>query len=389
MSETPSGGRRFRVMRVVTASYVVPWHLGNTLKRMPNDFETYVVGQGVSANRDAYPGVSWIDLDLDRKVSIGRDLWALVQLCRIFLSVRPDIVHSIMPKSGLLTALAGFLCRVPVRMHTFTGQVWATRTGLAQWVYYLLDRTVHALNTLCLTDSPSQSRFLFDHGFACHRQPLPVLAHGSLSGVDLARFDPEALKSRAKELRRELGLSETDFIFAYIARKSRDKGALDLLMAFENLAASNPMLRLVFVGPDESAGEVAALLRGEVLARSVINIGQVSNHEVFLALSDVLCLPSYREGFGTIVIDAAAMGVPAIGTSIPGLVDAIEDGKTGMLVPAGDVSAIAEAMHKVVEQPELLAAMGDQARRRTVDFFSADVVYEALSKTYQELSQQF
>jgi len=120
-----------RVVRIVTASYVVPWHLANTLKRIAADFEVTVVGQGVSAYRDTWPDIRWIDLDLNRKVSLWSDLRALFSLCRIFLAIEPDIVHSIMPKAGLLSALAGFLCRVPVRMHTFTGQVWATRGGLA------------------------------------------------------------------------------------------------------------------------------------------------------------------------------------------------------------------------------------------------------------------
>jgi len=388
MTESKNGNRTLRVMRIVTASYVVPWHLGNTLKRMPKDFETYVVGQGVSAYRETYPGVRWIDLDLDRKVSILRDVWALVQLCLIVLLVLPDIVHSIMPKSGLLTALAGFMCRIPVRMHTFTGQVWATRTGLFRRIYYLLDRIVHALNTLCLTDSPSQSRFLYNHGFAHRAQPLPILANGSLSGVDLARFDPESLKDQATELRRELRVQESEFVFSYIARKSRDKGAFDLLQAFENVARENSGVRLLFVGPDESAGEVDVLVQRPVLARSVINVGQVSNHEAYLALSDVLCLPSYREGFGTIVIDAAAMGVPTIGTRIPGLIDAIEDGQTGILVPAGNVRALVETMKSVVSQPAKLLVMREQARQRTAKLFSADVVYSSLRNTYRGLAQR-
>lgn len=388
MPENKSGNRTLRVMRIVTASYVVPWHLGNTLKRMPKDFETYVVGQGVSAYRETYPRVHWIDLDLDRKVSILRDVWALVRLCRIFLLVRPDIVHSIMPKSGLLTALAGFICRVPVRMHTFTGQVWATRKGLFRRIYYLVDRIVHALNTLCLTDSPSQSKFLYANGFTHRAQPLPVLANGSLSGVDLERFDSASLKDQVAELRRELGVQDSEFVFAYIARKSRDKGAFDLLQAFEMVVKENSGVRLLFVGPDESAGEINVLLQRPVLARSVINVGQVSNHEVYLALSDVLCLPSYREGFGTIVIDAAAMGVPTIGTRIPGLIDAVEDGQTGMLVPAGNVDALVETMKSVLSQPEKLLAMREQARQRTAKLFSADVVYSALRETYSGLVQR-
>lgn len=377
--------RKKRVLRIVTASYVVPWHLGNTLKRMPEDFDTYVVGQDVSNNSKNYPNVNWIDLDLDRKISLIRDLLAFIKLFQIFFKIRPDIVHSIMPKAGLFAAVIGFFFRVPVRLHTFTGQVWATRSGPSHKLYYFLDRFINALNTLCLTDSPSQSKFLFDHGFNYHSQPLPVLANGSLSGVDLSRFDPQTLGGPAAEMRQRLGLQQGDFVFTYIARKSRDKGALDLLRAFEVLAEKNHHVRLVFVGPDESEGEVEKLLGRKILQRLVVNVGQVRNHEVYLALSDVLCLPSYREGFGTIVIDAAAMGVPTIGTRIPGLVDAIEDGRTGYLVNVGDVKALAEMMHKVVSQPEELAAMRKRARRRTVELYSADVLYMALRNMYRQL----
>jgi len=372
-----------RVVRIVTASYVVPWHLANTLKRIAADFEVTVVGQGVSAYRDTWPDIRWIDLDLNRKVSLWSDLRALFSLCRIFLAIKPDIVHSIMPKAGLLSALAGFLCRVPVRMHTFTGQVWATRGGLARAIYYVMDRLINALNTVCLTDSPSQSDFLRQHGFSYEGGPLPVLSKGSLSGVDLARFDRSALSPRADELRSQLGLRESDFVFAFIARKTRDKGAIDLLRAFAKIAATAANARLLFVGPDESDGEIGKILGADkALAKAVLEIGQVENHELYLAISNVLCLPSHREGFGTIVIDAAALGVPAIGSRIPGLVDAIEDGRTGVLFPEGDIDALADSMRDFLEHPGRYEQMGVNASRRVAESFSADVLYDALKTLY-------
>jgi len=378
---------KLKVVRIVTASYVVPWHLANTLQRIAADFEVTVVGQGVSAYRDSYPGIRWIDLDLNRKVSLLSDLRALFALCRIFIAIKPDIVHSIMPKAGLLSALAGFLCRVPVRMHTFTGQVWATRQGMARHFYYLIDRLINSLNTVCLTDSPSQSAFLREHGFFYKGGALPVLSKGSLSGVDLARFDRSTVSPRADELRSQLGLCESDFVFAFIARKTRDKGAIDMLRAFAKIAATATNARLLFVGPDESDGEIAKILGADkVLSKAVLEIGQVENHELYLAISDVLCLPSHREGFGTIVIDAAALGVPAVGSRIPGLVDAIEDGHTGVLFPEGDIDALADCMRDFLEHPGQYEQMRVNASRRVAESFSADVLYGALKDMYLELA---
>jgi glycosyltransferase involved in cell wall biosynthesis len=387
MDQSETSIPKLKVVRVVTASYVVPWHLANTLKRMPADFEVCVVGHDVSSCRDSYPDVKWVDIHLDRKINLVSDLLALFVLCRFFISYKPDIVHSIMPKAGLLTAIAGFICRVPVRIHTFTGQVWATKTGPARMFYYWLDRLINSLNTICLTDSPSQSAFLHAHKISSAGRALAVLLKGSLSGVDVARFNLPALTEQAGHLRMQLGLNETNFVFAFIARKTRDKGAIDVLRAFAAVSKDHQNARLLFVGPDESGGEIGDLSKSDPeLFNNVIDVGQVENHELYLAISDVLCLPSHREGFGTIVIDAAAMGVPAIGSNIPGLVDSIEDGQTGLLFPVGDVEALAGIMVEFLENPGKYEKMRRSAKARVDEFFAADLLYDAMKTLYLELA---
>lgn len=378
---------KLKVVRVVTASYVVPWHLANTLKRMPDDFEVCVVGQGVSSCKELYPHVKWVDINIDRQLNPVADMLALFALCRFLLVYKPDIVHSIMPKAGLLTAIAGFFCRVPIRIHTFTGQVWATEFGLARTLYYAADKLINALNTICLTDSPSQSAFLYEHKIACEGRPLPVLSKGSLSGVDIARFDKQTLADQADQLRDSLKINKSDFVFAFIARKSQDKGSIDVLKAFARVSDIHPNAKLLFVGPDESDGEIERLRKSAPgMFNNVIDVGQVGNHEVYLAATNVLCLPSYREGFGTIVIDAAAVGVPTIGSNISGLRDSIEDGKTGQLFPAGDVGALTQIMLDTIEDPKKYQEMGAAARARVDAFFTADLLYSSLKALYMKLA---
>jgi glycosyltransferase involved in cell wall biosynthesis len=378
---------KLKVVRVVTASYVVPWHLANTLRRMPEDFEVCVVGKGVSSCKELYPDVKWVDINIDRQLNPVADMLALFALCRFLLVYKPDILHSIMPKSGLLSSIAGFFCRVPIRIHTFTGQVWATEFGRARTLYYAADKLINALNTICLTDSPSQSAFLFEHKIACDGQPLPVLLKGSLSGVDITRFDKQALANQADQLRDSLGINKSDFVFAFIARKSQDKGSIDVLKAFAQVSNIHPNAKLLFVGPDESGGEIECLRKFDpCMFNNVIDIGLVDNHEVYLAATNILCLPSYREGFGTIVIDAAALGVPTIGSNISGLRDSIEDGKTGQLFPAGDISALTRIMLDTIEYPEKYQEMGIAARARVVAFFTANLLYSALKTLYMQLA---
>lgn len=378
---------KLKLVRVVTASYVVPWHLANTLNRASADFEVCVVGQDVSSCKNLYPDIRWVDIDLERKVSFFSDLRALLTLCRFFIAYKPDIVHSIMPKAGLLTAIAGLICLVPVRIHTFTGQVWATKKGVLRMFYYWLDRLINLLNTMCLTDSPSQSEFLRMHSISNAGRALPVLSKGSLSGVDVERFNLTELVGKSAHLQVQLGLNESDFVFTYIARKTSDKGAVDVLKAFSVVCKSYPNAKLLFVGPDESDGVIESLLKVDSqIFHNVLSVGEVKKHELYLAISDVLCLPSYREGFGTIVIDAAALGVPAIGSNIPGLIDSIEDGKTGRLFPVGNISALAGVMVDFLQNPDQLKRMGLQAKERIHKFFTADMLYEELRALYFKLA---
>lgn len=375
---------KLRVVRIVTASYVVPWHLNNTLRRIPADFEVCVVGQDVSQNKDSYPNVKFVDININRKSSLILDGLALIALCRFFLSYKPDIVHSIMPKAGLLAALAGFICRVPIRIHTFTGQTWVAREGLARYFYYMLDRLINSLNTVCLTDSFSQSAFLLDNKISHSGRPLPVLSRGSLSGVDVARFNLSSLAEAANQLRASLNLGKEHFVFAFVARKTRGKGAIDMLKAFFSVSVVSRNARLLFVGPDED-GEIERLHKANPeLFVNVIDVGHVSNHEVYLAITDVLCLPSYREGFGSIVIDAAAMGVPTIGSCIPGLIDSVVDKQTGMLFSAGNLDEMVKLMLAFVEDPQMRQTMGSCAKARVDEFFTADRLYAALKEFYLE-----
>lgn len=379
-TRTEPAQRRLRVIRVVTASFVVSWHLDNSLKRLPQDFEVTVVGQGVSAYRDSYPGIRWIDLDLNRKVAPLSDLRALFALCRIFISIKPDIVHSIMPKAGLLTAIAGFLCRVPVRMHTFTGQIWATKQGLMRRIYYLVDRLINALDTQCMTDSPSQSAFLLGQGIGRRGKALPVLSRGSLSGVDMDRFHPDA--AARQRVRAALGIPETAIVFLYLGRLNRDKGIPELAAAFA--ALDDAEAHLVLAGPDEEDVVPQAKERLHACRSRVHFTGFVRHPEEYFAAADVFCLASHREGFGSVVIEAAACGVPAIGTRIPGLVDAIDDGVTGMLFPVGDVTLLAGCMKELLADPEQRRRLGECAMRRVHESFDADVLYRSLKTAYRE-----
>jgi glycosyltransferase involved in cell wall biosynthesis len=322
-----------------------------------------------------------IPIGIERKIKPLVDLGALWRLWRLFRRRGFGLVHSVSPKAGLLAMLAALLAGVPVRVHTFTGQVWATRKGIARLILRRLDWLLGILTTRPLVDSSSQRDFLV------LEKVLPmgkarVLAHGSISGVDTQRFQPNK-KARA-EIRGRYNIDPKDIVFLCVGRLNTDKGILDLAHAFAGLADEYRGIHLMLVGPDEE--DVADTVRKICVScvERLHLVGQTDRPEEYMAAADVFCLPSYREGFGSVIIEAAAAGVPAIGSRIYGITDAVEEGRTGFLHEPRDVQGIAELMQRYLQDPSLRQRMGEAARHRARKLYAQEEVTDALMAFYAE-----
>ena len=372
-----------RVLRVATVPFFVLHHLRAQIEdTLAAGHEVIVAasdGEGAEELR-RMPGIRFVGVDIPREISFFRDLRALFALLRVVRETRPDILHSTTPKAGLLGALAGWLAGVPVRLHTFTGQAWATRSGPVRWIARFCDWVVVKLNTRCYADSESQRRFMVEQG-VCREGEVGVLGTGSLAGVDLRRFNRELLFPRKASLRERYGVPEGARVLCFVGRIARDKGVFELIEAFRRVKAEIPSAVLLMVGPEESA---------EPIPRdpAIRVVGYDPNPENFLAISELLCLPSYREGFGNVVIEAGALGVPAVGTKIPGLVDAIVDGVTGTLVPARDADALAKAILRLLRDDALRKRMGEAARARAEAQFDSKRVNGLVLEEYRRLLPQ-
>lgn len=321
------------------------------------------------------------DIPIERRPSPLHDFRSLFELYRTFKRNRFDVVHSVTPKGGLLAMTAAALARVPVRIHTFTGQVWANRSGLRRRFLKAMDAWLAAMATHTLVDSESQRAFLLREGVVSARKSS-VLSHGSISGVDIERFRPDA--TLRAEMRSRQDLAPSAVVFLYLGRLKREKGVLDLAAAFAEVALDHDNACLVIVGPDED--KIETRIRrfcGQCISRVRFH-GYTDNPEKWLAAGDVLCLPSYREGFGSSIIEAAAAGLPAIGSRIYGIVDAIEEGKTGLLHQPGDRDELADKMKLLLEDNELRRSLGAAARERARRYYSKETVTAALLGFYEQ-----
>ena len=378
---------------VSTVPEVLVWFMGPHIRALSQHYDVTMVTNGSTGSRSEVDLLSsllgehvhYLGLKIVREVSVLDDLSTLIALWRLFRREKFQIVHSITPKAGLLAMVASLLAGVPVRIHWFTGQVWATRKGFGRWLLKVLDRLLAACATHLLADSLAQRKFLIQEGIVCPTQ-VTVLGEGSVCGVDTVRFQPNRVSDT--KTRAGLGIADTAIVVLYLGRLTIDKGIPELASAFLVAAQRCANLHLILVGPDEGGMRVLVAHVISTVVERVHFVGLTTEPEVFMAAANFLVLPSYREGFGTSVIEAAACGIPTIGSQIYGLTDAIVDGETGLLVPVGDVAAMADAMIRLAIDQDFRFALGRQAFARVNRDFRQEVLTDALLAYYESCLKQ-
>ena len=330
--------------------------------------------------------VNYADISIERKISPLKDIISLLKLISFFTLNQFTLVQSITPKAGLLSMLAAWICRVPIRVHVFTGQVWITKSGFSRFYLKSFDRLISALATSLLADSLSQRQFLVAEKVV-KAQDIQVLGNGSICGVDTFRFKPnEEVK---KKIRSQLGIPVEAIVALFMGRLKIDKGVLDLARAF---GASHPELTnlyVVFVGPDEESLSNQILELANPKSNQVRFVGSVNNPEDFFAAADFLCLPSYREGFGLVTIEAAAVGIPTLASRIYGITDAIVDEVTGILHEPGDLAGIAEGLRLMTTHPKNRQLMGEAAQKRALELFPTSRIVSAQLSYYHSLIHNY
>ena len=316
-----------------------------------------------------------------RPIAPLSDIKALWVLYLRFKKEHPMAVHTITSKAGLLGMLAAWLARVPVRVHSFTGQVWVTRMGFMRWLLKAADKCTAAMATDVLVDSPSQRDFLIEQDVVTAER-VSVLGAGSICGVNTERFsNNESVREIVR--RHELGTAFDSVVCLYLGRLNRDKGVLDLASAFSQIAEKYPKAELWVVGPDEADyfQQMQALL--DNAASQVKRVGFTSTPERFMQAADLFCLPSYREGFGSSVIEAGACEVPSLVSRIYGLTDAVVEDQTGWMHKAGDVQELLKQLDRLLDNPTELTVKG-KAARQYVETFLEEIVTDEMFQFYQK-----
>ena len=374
---------RKKIIRTSTVSTSLNTFCRGTLRRLAQTYDVVAVSTPDDelhemAQRE---GVRVVGVAMRRPISPLHDLRSLLRLIRVFRRERPDMVHSITPKAGLLSMIAAWVCRVPVRLHTFTGLVFPTAAGLKQKILILTDRITCACATHIVPEGEGVKNDLINYGIT--RKPLRVLGYGNVRGVDMQHYSrtPEVMAAAQPIMRSGV------FTFVFVGRVVRDKGINELVQAFARLNAQESATRLILVGRfEDNLDPVSPQTRQTIEQNDSIEaVGSQADVRPWLAASDALVFPSYREGFPNVVLEAGAMGLPSIVTDINGSREIIVEGKNGVIVPPRDARALLQAMTQFVQNPQATQAMAANARKMIASRFEKSFVEQCLIDYYKEI----
>lgn len=364
---------RKKICFVVAIPMTAHAFLKGHIKALSERYDIYIVAN-IRSEEDVQ-GLSisgWQKIDIERGISLTKDFRSVWQLANYFKKMKFDAIHSVTPKAGLVTALAGKLAGIKHRTHIFTGQVWATKTGLMRWLLKSLDKVIAKCDNHILVDGKSQRDFLIKEGVLKEGKAL-VFCKGSISGVDSVKFHPDLVAR--KEERAKIGIEDGKLTYIFLGRLNRDKGIGELYEAYNRLAAEVEDVFLLLVGMDEE-GYIDKLSNYPHI-KAGVNFhfyGITQSPERVLNAGDIFVLPTYREGFGTSVLEAASIGLPCISSDAYGVQDAFIENETGLRCRVGDAESLYQCMKRMHDNPKMVTQMGRNSRERVLrDFNGIDL----------------
>ena len=371
-----------KIIRTVT----VPQSIGffeEVMIRMKEDgYQTVVVtsqGKELEDFKQRNPLEKTIEVPMERHISLTKDMKSLWQMVKVLRKEKPHVVHSMTPKAGLITMVAGWLTGVPVRIHTFTGLVWPTVVGVKRKILMATDWITCACATHIIPEGQGVLDDLKNHKVC--RKPMKVLGYGNVRGVDMERFNPARFADVKKD--------ESKFRFVFVGRIVGDKGINELVEAFVRINQEHPNTQLTLVGKYESNLDPIKPETLKVIEDNpcIDACGPRYDDDLLMEYmkSDCFVMPSYREGFPNTVMEAGAMGLPSIVTDINGSREIVIHGENGIIVPSKDTDALYEAMKQMVEDASARERMAVNARHLIDSRFEKSFVQRCLIKFYEEI----
>jgi glycosyltransferase involved in cell wall biosynthesis len=302
---------------------------------------------------------------------------------------RPLIIHSHTPKAGILAMLASKITNIPIRLHTVAGLPLMEEKGSKKKLLELIEKLTYSFSTFVFTNSNGLYKYIIENNYVS-KNKLKVIGNGSSNGVDINYFSPTSVSVKEKEkLKLSLGILENDFTFVFVGRIVADKGINELINAFDTISFQNNAIKLLLVGEQESHLDPLNENTLKLISsnKNIIKTGFQKDIRPFLAVSDALVFPSYREGFPNVIMQAGAMELPVIATNINGCNEIIVNEKNGVLIELKNNGAIVKAMVRLIEDEAFYKNLKSNARSMIVSRFERKVICEKILYEYKEMEK--
>ncbi|MDP5158437.1 MAG: glycosyltransferase family 4 protein [Flaviramulus sp.] len=331
--------------------------------------------------------VKTLTLRLTRKITPLRDVIAVFRLYLFLKKEKPFIIHSHTPKAGIVAMLAGKLANTPNRLHTVAGLPLLEARGLKRILLNKVEKLTYACATNVYPNSNQLLRIILENNFLPNGK-AKVIGNGSSNGIDTTFFDTAQIADqKLLELKKELKISDTDFVFIFVGRLVSDKGINELVSSFLKLYRNKLQFKLLLVGPYED--ELDPLLpntKTEIKRNiNIITTGYINDVRPFFAISEALVFPSYREGFPNVVMQAGAMGLPSIVTNINGCNEIIIQNKNGLIIETKNEEQLYLAMENLASNVKLFNSLKSNARRLILERFEQNFLWNKLLEEYKNL----
>lgn len=378
-----------KLVRITTVSVSLSGLLEGQLKFMSQFYEIIGISSGSKHLEEvaAEEGVRVIPLDMTRKITPFKDLVALLLLWRILRKEKPDIVHTHTPKAGTIGMIAAKLSRVPHRLHTIAGLPLMEARGWKRKLLFYVEKITYSCATKVYPNSKGLKEFVLENGFA-KSDKLTVIGHGSSNGIDTSHFSPDSIETNQKRnLRESLNIKPSDFVFIFVGRLVGDKGVNELVRAFHKISKEQNDIKLVLLGGYERDLDPVNQETEDIIQnlKGIISTGWVDDVRPYFAISDCHVLPSYREGFPNVVMQAGSMGLHNIVTDINGCNEIIEDGVNGTIIPTKNTDAVYNAMKRAKENKKEWDLKKELCRDMIKNRYERSFVWNEMLKEYKNL----
>lgn len=331
-------------------------------------------------------GIRVVSLNMTRTISPIRDIISLLNLYALLIKEKPDIVHTHTPKAGTIGMIASFLARVPVRLHTVAGLPLMEAKGGKRILLNIVEKITYFCATKIYPNSYGLRDIIIKSKFTSVKK-LKVIGNGSSNGIDTNHFDPSLISDEEKKsLKSTLNIKLTDFVFIYLGRLVGDKGINELIESFDLLSIKNKQIKLLLVGPYEDDLDPLQVVTKLKIKKNnqIISVDFQKDVRPYLAISNLLVFPSYREGFPNAVMQAGAMGLASIVTNINGSNEIIINNYNGLIIPKKDSNSLSKSMHFFLDNDTKLIDYSKNSRNNIIKKYHCEKVWELIVKEYDQ-----